>query len=966
MKKLTSIFVIVVMLVSIFSVVGCGGEQITLNKTEITLKAYTTEQLVASEEDLTWSSSDETIAVVSDGGLVTALKVGTATIKAEKEGKSGTCIVTVEENENAPILEVGEKEISLIETETYILDAKLIKGEEVLPATITYSSSNTEIAEVTGFGVINAKLIGQCTITVSASAEGYTISEEIALTVREDIDVLCDIEGLELVIVAPDSRFITQKELNVEVYNKDVKIENAYSSLSITSNAPSVAVYEESTKLIKAVGVGEAIITVSYTSPRNSVTTVEIPVFVDKAHINDGERLTLDASKSGDMMAVDFASLGLGLNYDTIQNICIVNDGKKEEINYGTDGFGGVTFAKSDFSSGSNLYYVQTQNYVYVIDICVADQVINDADGLIDFLQGIKDETPSKFILLDKYIALGADIDLSGRTLPGIGWENEFAGTFDGRGYTISNAKFGIGLFNYVRGTVKNLSIIDAQASYPNGRNGFICAIAEDGSLIENIYIKGVKYLYDQESDAQNGGVIFGGSGTVRNVVAYIEYVQSNMQSSADVTGVEHGALARALSDRATTENVFVVSQTAQRFVSSGTGSMTNSALFASESDMIAGADFTAFDGMWRRDESGIPVLKGYYDFVVNAPDATAVSGEIYFNRNAGASAKLDIASLGITESEITKIVKVTPSSLSQVAFTRNNGIYVAKDALARGENTLYVYAGTNVYEITVVSADRIITSDTELVAFFTEIANTSVGDNYVNVMSGEYIILANSIILDQNDLLPAMKWNQAFAGTFDGRGHTISNANVTNSGGLFRTVIGAVKNLKLTSVKSRYGTSSTEAGEQSGIVAKDLINGGIIENVYAEASKYVSWTGYIGGLVDYVEGGVIRNCVVKISYYYAEGSNEYSTSDVYGAVGIARLVGLLPSTVENNFAILTMNGTPTLCQPSDVQNTTAWQNNYAYKTDSDLIAGNHDYSAFTGFWSVEQGQIPTMKGANE
>ena len=113
MKKLTSIFVIVVMLVSIFSVVGCGGEQITLNKTEITLKAYTTEQLVASEEDLTWSSSDETIAAVSGSGLVTALKVGTATIKAEKEGKSGTCIVTVEENENAPILEVGEKEISL-------------------------------------------------------------------------------------------------------------------------------------------------------------------------------------------------------------------------------------------------------------------------------------------------------------------------------------------------------------------------------------------------------------------------------------------------------------------------------------------------------------------------------------------------------------------------------------------------------------------------------------------------------------------------------------------------------------------------------------------------------------------------------------------------------------------------------------------------------------------------------------
>ena len=53
---------------------------------ETTLLAGQTVQLKADQEGVTWESSDPTVATVSDVGLVTAIKFGTATITASKEG----------------------------------------------------------------------------------------------------------------------------------------------------------------------------------------------------------------------------------------------------------------------------------------------------------------------------------------------------------------------------------------------------------------------------------------------------------------------------------------------------------------------------------------------------------------------------------------------------------------------------------------------------------------------------------------------------------------------------------------------------------------------------------------------------------------------------------------------------------------------------------------------------------------
>ena len=80
---------------------------ISLNRTSLTLEAASSFQLVATanpstaqNREVTWSSSDTSIASVNENGLVTAHKKGTATITAKAVGSnvSRSCTVTVPDN----------------------------------------------------------------------------------------------------------------------------------------------------------------------------------------------------------------------------------------------------------------------------------------------------------------------------------------------------------------------------------------------------------------------------------------------------------------------------------------------------------------------------------------------------------------------------------------------------------------------------------------------------------------------------------------------------------------------------------------------------------------------------------------------------------------------------------------------------------------------------------------------------
>jgi uncharacterized protein YjdB len=55
-----------------------------------------------TDQPVTWATSDSTVAKVSQGGMVTGVAVGQATITASSQGKSGAAAVTVTPEAEAP------------------------------------------------------------------------------------------------------------------------------------------------------------------------------------------------------------------------------------------------------------------------------------------------------------------------------------------------------------------------------------------------------------------------------------------------------------------------------------------------------------------------------------------------------------------------------------------------------------------------------------------------------------------------------------------------------------------------------------------------------------------------------------------------------------------------------------------------------------------------------------------------
>lgn len=78
---------------------------VTLNKSALTLEVGEAEKLTATiepadatDKSLSWTTSDESVAIVDESGVVTALKAGTATITVSAaDGKTAVCEVTVTE-----------------------------------------------------------------------------------------------------------------------------------------------------------------------------------------------------------------------------------------------------------------------------------------------------------------------------------------------------------------------------------------------------------------------------------------------------------------------------------------------------------------------------------------------------------------------------------------------------------------------------------------------------------------------------------------------------------------------------------------------------------------------------------------------------------------------------------------------------------------------------------------------------
>jgi len=197
----------------------------------------------AANPAVSWTSSNETVATVSNG-TVTALKAGrtVVTATAADGGYKAECVVSVS-NIDVTSVTVSPAEAALKRDETLQLTAKVLPEDATFPE-VTWSSSNAEVVSVDAKGVVTSH--GTGTVTITATSGGKTGSCVITATVpvkgvslsKSEINIRKAVANSDISPVF-DPADATNQNVSWAIGDESI------ASLSVTDNIPTVTGVKE-------------------------------------------------------------------------------------------------------------------------------------------------------------------------------------------------------------------------------------------------------------------------------------------------------------------------------------------------------------------------------------------------------------------------------------------------------------------------------------------------------------------------------------------------------------------------------------------------------------------------------------------------------------------------------------------------------------------------------------------------
>src|SRR6184192_7045 len=124
---------------------------------------------------VTWSSSNPAVATVNGAGQATGVAVGAATLTATSEGKSGTAAILVT---NVPVASVAvspaSASVQVGQTVQLAATPRDANGNPLSGRAVSWASSNTAVATVSGSGLVTGVTAGSATITATSEAKTGT------------------------------------------------------------------------------------------------------------------------------------------------------------------------------------------------------------------------------------------------------------------------------------------------------------------------------------------------------------------------------------------------------------------------------------------------------------------------------------------------------------------------------------------------------------------------------------------------------------------------------------------------------------------------------------------------------------------------------------------------------------------------------------------------------------------------
>ena len=161
---------------------------IGLNKSRLNLVIGTTETLIknispsnATNQDVTWHSSNSDVATINSSGQITAKKVGSTTITVTtSNGYRTTCKVTVIDTISLKGIKLNKTNITIKEHATDILSISY-NPSNATNKNIKWQSSNTNVATIDSSGKVTGIRPGTTIIKVISNDGGHVASCKVTV-----------------------------------------------------------------------------------------------------------------------------------------------------------------------------------------------------------------------------------------------------------------------------------------------------------------------------------------------------------------------------------------------------------------------------------------------------------------------------------------------------------------------------------------------------------------------------------------------------------------------------------------------------------------------------------------------------------------------------------------------------------------------------------------------------------------
>ena len=318
--------------------------RVELSQSSLTMNVGDTKILSAtvslSGQSVTWSSSNTDVATVSSSGKVTAVGNGMAAITASfKYGgatRSASCSVTV----NKVQIELSQSSLTMNIGDTETLSATVSPSGQ----SVTWSSSNTNVATVSNSGTVSAVGSGTATITASFDYSQKKYSATCTVKIQE--------ANLGIIVEAPNSVMDVGDTQALRI----VATVNEVDSLNITSSDPDIVKVNSETATITAVSSGTATITATITLGERSGSS-SCTVTVNESQLEAPVlSISTNSIDEGDSATLSWTNVGSGVEY------CI-----EYSVNYAdgiSSGFGrfnsttSLTYTLKDLEAGEYKIYL--------------------------------------------------------------------------------------------------------------------------------------------------------------------------------------------------------------------------------------------------------------------------------------------------------------------------------------------------------------------------------------------------------------------------------------------------------------------------------------------------------------------------------------------------------------------------------------------------------------------------------